>query len=233
MGSDIGDDPVLNEESDAPEDAVDDGSQSNKRKRGKVPKKIVKAERERLKREQLNELFNKLASVLELNQENNGKASVLNETIRLLKDTVSHIQSLRKENETLLSESHYMTAEKNELKEENIALEVQIKKLQNELEERLGQSKPDLNVSPPESWQREMLTHFAEGHYSQTPTTDLSSQQQPILGPLYVIPINPDLQAFQKVDATPNNQPIAVSKPHARYPTPADAWPLQLLSKQA
>ncbi|KAL2899688.1 Transcription factor bHLH47 [Bienertia sinuspersici] len=64
MGSDL-DDRVLNEESDAdaPDNAVDD-SHPNKRKRGKVPKKIMKAERERLKREQLNELFNKLAGVL-------------------------------------------------------------------------------------------------------------------------------------------------------------------------
>lgn len=232
MGSDVLDDPVVNEESDAPEDVVDD-SHSNKRKRGKVPKKVMKAERERLKREQLNELFDKLASVLELNQENNGKASVLTETIKLMKDMISRIQSLRKENATLLSESQYMTIEKNELIEENTALEVQIKKMQSEVEERLGQSKPDLNISPPpECWHAETPTHFLESHLPQMATTDPSSQQQPVLGPLYVIPINPELQAFQKADPA-FDPPITVSKPHARYPTPADSWPLQLLSKQA
>ncbi|XP_021716527.1 transcription factor bHLH47-like [Chenopodium quinoa] len=229
MGSDVIDDPVLNEESDAPEDVVDD-PQSNKRKRGKLPKKIMKAERERLKREQLNVLFDKLAGVLDLNQENNGKACVLNETIKLMKYMVSHIQSLRKENATLLSESQYMTAEKNELKEENSALEVQIRKMQNEVEEKLGQSKPVLNASPPlECWHGETPSHFMEGQLPPLATTDPSSQQ-PILGPLYVIPINPDLQTFQKADAA-SNLPRTVSKPHARYPTPADSWPLQLLSK--
>nr|WCO08288.1 hypothetical protein [Suaeda aralocaspica] len=237
MGSDL-DDPVtgLNEESDAeiadaPVDAVDD-SHPNKRKRGKVPKKVMKAERERLKREQLNELFNKLAGVLELSQENNGKASILNETMRLLKDMLSHVQNLRKENATLLSESNYMIVEKNELKEETTALEINVRKLQNELEEKLSQSKPDLNVSPPECWHANMPSNYMEGHLLQMPTSNPSSQQQPFLGPLYVIPMNPNLQAFQKSDAAPNPA-ITVSKPHARYPTSADSWPLELLSKQA
>ncbi|XP_057535593.1 transcription factor bHLH47 isoform X1 [Amaranthus tricolor] len=231
MGSDVQDDQILNEESDLVE-VVEECSHPNKRKCVKVPKKIMKAERERLKREQLNELFSKLASVLELNQENNGKASVLNETIRLMKEMFCNIQSLRKENATLLSESQYMTAEKDELKEENTTLEVQIKNMQNELKERIGQSKPDLNISPPECWQTDMPSHFVEAHRPQMTPTDPSTQQSPILGPLYVIPINPDLQAFQKIDAASVNSPITVSKPHARYPTPADSWPLQLLPKQ-
>ena len=46
----------------------------------------------------------------ELNQENNGKASVLNETIRLMKEMFCNIQSLRKENATLLSESQYVSS---------------------------------------------------------------------------------------------------------------------------
>lgn len=123
-----------------------------------------------------------------------------------------------------------MTAEKKELKEETTALEVQIRKMQNEMEERLGQSKPDLNVSPSlDCWHAETPSHLPP----MATNTDRSSQQPPILGPLYVIPINPDLQAFQKVD-TVSNPTITVSKPHARYPTPADSWPSQLLlSKQA
>lgn len=40
--------------------------------------------------------------------ENNGKASILCETARLLKDLLSQIESLKKENVTLLSESHYV-----------------------------------------------------------------------------------------------------------------------------
>ena len=43
-----------------------------------------------------------------------------------------------------------MTVEKNELREENFALEIETEKLQSELEERIAQSKPDLNIPPPE-----------------------------------------------------------------------------------
>lgn len=222
--------PLIDVDSDTPEDALD-GTHVNKKKQGKVPKRVLKAEREKLKREQLNEHFNRLASVLELSDQNNGKASILNETIRLVNCMISQIQSLGRENATLLSESHYMTAEKNELKDENSALESQIKNMRSELEEKLGQSKPDLNVTPPESWQAEMASQFIESHLPQLPAIDPSTQQPPIVGPLYVIPIGPDLQTCQKVD-TGSNPPVAVSKPHARYPTPADSWPLHLLSNQ-
>ncbi|KAH9619574.1 hypothetical protein KSS87_023539 [Heliosperma pusillum] len=222
MGVEVLDDDIdcLVNEGDAPEEAIDDGTQPNKKKRGKVPKRVLKSEREKLKREQFNELFTKLGSLLELNEQNNGKASILNETIRLLKDMVSQIQSLRKENATLLSESHYVTVEKNELKDENFALEVQIKSMQSELEEKLALSKPDLNVTVPECWP----------NLPRPPITDPSTQQPPILGPLYVIPINSEFETFGK-PVSPNKV-VPVRKPRPRYPTPEDSWPLHLLSKQ-
>ncbi|KAJ6688753.1 TRANSCRIPTION FACTOR BHLH47 [Salix koriyanagi] len=70
-------------------------------KKGKVPRR--KAEREKLKREQLNELFLELASALELSQTNTGKASILCETTRLLKDLLTQIESLKKDNGELES----------------------------------------------------------------------------------------------------------------------------------
>lgn len=45
---------------------------------------------------------------IDLNEQNNGKASILCETARLLKDLLCQIDSLRKENVSLLSESHYV-----------------------------------------------------------------------------------------------------------------------------
>ena len=54
-----------------------------------------------------------------------------------------------------------MTVEKNELREENSALEIEIEKLQSELEERIAQSKPDLNVPPPEFQLPELMSHFS------------------------------------------------------------------------
>lgn len=133
-----------------------------KKNKSRVPKRVHKAEREKLKREHLNDLFLDLANAVgklglfnwllchpspycvnkivwssnlfllnmspfywfykpilwiilikdipctEVNQPNNGKACVLNEAARLLKDLFSQIESLNKENASLLSESHYV-----------------------------------------------------------------------------------------------------------------------------
>ncbi|KAK9684563.1 hypothetical protein RND81_10G218600 [Saponaria officinalis] len=224
----LDDDHLVYEDSDAPENDVDDGYRPNKKRCCRVPRRALKAEREKLKRDQLNDLFNKLGSLLELSEQNNGKASILNETIRLLKDMISQIQSLRKENATLLSESQYVTTENYELKDEKVALEDQIKSVKRELEEKLVQSKPDLNVTPRECWQAEMGSHFLNGRlpHAQLPPTISPIQQSSILGPVYVVPVNPDVQAASDPPV------VAVRKPHPRYPTPADSWPLHLLSKQ-
>ncbi|KAF2311334.1 hypothetical protein GH714_021857 [Hevea brasiliensis] len=151
----------------------------------------------------------------ELTQPNNGKATVLSEATRLLKDVLGLIERLKKENLSLLSESHYVTIEKNELKEENSALETQIEGLQNELETRVAQSKPDLNVPPPEFHHPGLTPHFP-GESLGLPASDATLQQAPHL---FVVPFHPNLQAYP---LTTTN----VSKPHARYPTPADSWPL-------
>ncbi|KAJ4824183.1 hypothetical protein Tsubulata_011919 [Turnera subulata] len=186
----------------------------------KVPKRIHKAEREKLKREQLNELFLELASAVAIAQPNNGKASILCETTRLLKDLTQQIECLKKENTSLSSESNYVTVENSELKEENSALEVQIEKLQTELEAKAVQSKPDLNVPAPEFLR-------AEGHFQAEsvglPALDASLQQTPAV---FVVPFRPDLQTYPMTNAS------YVSKPHARYPTPTDSWPSQLLGEQ-
>lgn len=191
--------------------------------KGKVPRRIHKAEREKLKREQLNELFLDLASALELSEPNTGKASILCETTRLLKDLLTQIESLKKDNVALLSESRYVTVEKNELREENSVLENQIGKLQGELESRVAaQSTPVLNVPPPEFQQP---PHFP-GDSFRLPAVDAAAaalQQTPAV---FVVPIRPD--HVQGLPMATSN----VRKPHARYPTAADSWPSQLLGEQ-
>ncbi|XP_015578579.1 transcription factor bHLH47 isoform X2 [Ricinus communis] len=189
--------------------------------KGKVPKRIHKAEREKLKREQLNDLFLDLADALDLTQPNNGKASILCEAARLLKDLFGQIECLKKENESLLSESRYVTVEKNELREENLALETQIESLQGELEAKAVQSKPDLNMPPPELHHPELAPHFT-GESLGLPVADGIPQQAPAV---FVVPLHPSLQAYPRTTTN-------VSKPHARYATPADSWPSQLLEEQ-
>lgn len=195
--------------------------------KGKVPKRVHKAEREKLKREHLNELFLDLANALDPNQPNNGKASILCEATRLLKELFGQIESLKKENASLVSESHYVNVEKNELQEENSTLETQIRELKSEIGTRLSQSKPDLNEPPP-------LPSQFHGDHPGLPAVEPVPQQP---SALLVVPIHPDIQTYPTPDPGTQQQPApktncVVSKPHARYPTPADSWPSQLLGKQ-
>lgn len=125
-----------------------------------------------------------------------------------------------------------MSTEKNELREENSALEIQIEKMQSELEARVAQSKPDLNISPPEFQQPELAPHFP-GDSHRLRAVEPSLQQAPAV---FVLPIGPDPQAYPLPDVsqlTSNKPNSNVSKPHARYPTPADSWPSELLRQQA
>ncbi|CAH9090841.1 unnamed protein product [Cuscuta europaea] len=79
-----------------------------KRKCEKAPKRIHKAEREKQKRDNVNTLFSDLTKVLEPSGHDYGKACMLRETIRLVGELIAQIDSLRKENAALTSESHYV-----------------------------------------------------------------------------------------------------------------------------
>ncbi|WOL11545.1 transcription factor bHLH47 [Canna indica] len=200
------------------------GSAPGKKSQSRVPKKIHKAEREKLKRDQLNELFVELGHVLEPDRQNNCKASILGDTTRVLRDLFSQVDSLRKENAALLTESRYVTVERNELKDENNALQAEISQLQSELQRR-SQSVPvwsnNTNSSPPSQ--------------PQPSATMLPMQPQPfIIGSMQAAPVR-ELQLFpvERTTTPPPTPPGAISyvtRPHARYPAPLDLWPGQLLS---
>lgn len=175
-----------------------------KKNRGKVPKRVHKAEREKMKRDHLNDLFLSLANALELPEQVNGKASILNETTRNVKELLAQIEQLRKENAALLSESQYVSVEKTELEEENFSLKVRIRELQREINERAAESKLDLNTEPPEC--------------------DEQQKAQMMMNPVYIYPIAPT------VGHPPSLNTAAVSKPLARYASQTDeAWSSQIL----
>lgn len=121
--------------------------------------------------------------------------------------------------------------EKNELKEENCSLETQIEKLQDEIQARVAQSKPDLNAPPHLELEPPEQTNFP-GQSIQVPTMEPTLPRGPAV---LVVPFRPDLQtAFPAPNVSelmPKPAPV-VSKPHARYPTPADSWPSKLLGEQ-
>ncbi|XP_034672757.1 transcription factor bHLH47 [Vitis riparia] len=195
----------------------------------KVPKRVHKAVREKLKREHLNDLFLELANALDFTHQNTGKAFILCEAIRLVKDTIAQIDCLKKENAALFSESHYVNIEKNELRDENSVLEAQIEKLQTEIKERAALYKPGLNSAPSEFQQTEVTQH-CPGSSLRFPSADQALQQSSVVGPVLVVPFASDLRAYPEADA-PRSISI-VSKPHARYPTPGDSWPSQVLGDQ-
>uniref|UniRef100_A0A453HXV1 BHLH domain-containing protein n=1 Tax=Aegilops tauschii subsp. strangulata TaxID=200361 RepID=A0A453HXV1_AEGTS len=87
----------------------------DKRAQEKAPKKNHKAEREKLKRDQLNDLFVELSSMLDHDRQNRGKATVLGDVARVLRDLITQVESLRKEQSTLLTERQYVASRPQEL----------------------------------------------------------------------------------------------------------------------
>uniref|UniRef100_A0ACD5WX96 Uncharacterized protein n=1 Tax=Avena sativa TaxID=4498 RepID=A0ACD5WX96_AVESA len=189
----------------------------------KAPRKIHKAEREKHKRDLLNDLFGELGDMLEADRQNNGKACILTDTTRILRDLLPQLESLRKENSTLQNESHYVTMERNELQDENGVLRNEILELQNELATRLT---------------------GAAGLPLPVPSTDIPSQQ-PMPSPIIASAIFPPLQqpapprelklfpdAASDVEGPEPSEeqeaPNHVARPQARYPTQSAAWPVSL-----
>lgn len=124
-----------------------------------------------------------------------------------------------------------MTSEKNELREENSALENQIEKLQSEIEARVALLKPDLNALPPDEFLQPKLSSHLPADCLRLHAAETSLQGTPAV---FVLPIHPDPQTYALSDVSQlTSQPNSnVSKPHARYPTPADLWPSELLGDQ-
>lgn len=220
--------PILNKVN-IPVETSPDRSQKNQKK---VPKKIHKAEREKMKREHLNELFIALANALDVSEQTNGKACVLTEAARFVKDMGNQIECLRRDNAALLSESNYVATENKELQDENTALEAQIAKLRNELKERVADTEIDLNQAPPECQQHELVPEQMDGCF-RYPVTGAAFQQAQNVNTLYVIPIcsNPGTRMDSHMALDASVPASTISKPHPRYPNPGDIWPSQLLEK--
>ncbi|KAL2532106.1 Transcription factor bHLH [Abeliophyllum distichum] len=217
---------MVSEAADSDSDHLNMGTRlhPNKKNPGKVPKKIHKAEREKLKRDHLNVLFSELSKALEPEYPNNGKACLLKDTIRLLGELLTQVDSLKKEHTTLLSECNYVTTEKNELKEENSALEAQIKRLQCEIEEKVHLQ--DASISRPEN---HTMVQLPEDHPT-FPLAGLASQSTSV----YIMPLHCESQLHARSHAEVNlpTPPSNVSKPRPRYPSSSDSWPSHILTKQ-
>ncbi|KAH7857597.1 hypothetical protein Vadar_014419 [Vaccinium darrowii] len=102
----------------------------------------MKACRERLRREKLNERFLELSSILEPGRPpQTDKLAVLGDAIRVVNHLRAESQEFKETNEKLVEEIKSLKAEKNELREEKIVLK--------EDKERIEQQLKAMTVSPP------------------------------------------------------------------------------------
>lgn len=114
--------------------------------------------------------------------------------------------------------------EKNELQDEKKALRAEVERLQSELNEMqsnsMGERGNKLDSAP---------SMLSPSFPSAMP---VQTQQQPSL-PLYDVVVPQDFSSLPDAGCSPTlaKAPTPVSRPHARYPTPLDAWPLELLSR--
>lgn len=124
-------------------------------------------------------------------------------------------------------------------------LETEISKLQNEIEARANQSKPDLNTSPAPEYHHH---HYQQQHperVSQFPGLPIFQgpgfqQSATTLHPpatVLVLPIQPDPQTQDISEMTQAQQPLMfnssnVSKPCPRYASAADSWSSRLLGER-
>ncbi|XP_027355112.1 transcription factor bHLH121-like [Abrus precatorius] len=100
-------------------------------------RKTQKADREKLRRDRLNEQFVELGNILDPDRPKNDKATILGDTIQLLKDLTSQVSKLKDEYATLNEESRELTQEKNDLREEKASLKSDIENLNNQYQQQL------------------------------------------------------------------------------------------------
>lgn len=92
-------------------------------------RKVQKADREKLRRDKLNEQFLELGKALDPDRPRNDKATILTDTIQMLVDLTAQVNRLKTEYTALSEESVELTQEKNELKEEKATLKSDIENL--------------------------------------------------------------------------------------------------------
>ncbi|CAM6016406.1 unnamed protein product [Sphagnum balticum] len=111
-------------------------------------RKVHKADREKLRRDRLNEQFGELAGVLDPDRPKNDKATILGDSVQVVKELRAEVKRLKFEQTTLLDESRDLAQEKTELREEKAALKTETEQLQAQLEQRLCGMLPWMSMDP-------------------------------------------------------------------------------------
>ncbi|KAI3795511.1 hypothetical protein L1987_38166 [Smallanthus sonchifolius] len=100
-------------------------------------RKLQKADREKLRRDRLNDQFTELGKTLDPERPKFDKATILSDTILMLNDLTAQINNLKSEYTALNEESHELTQEKHDLREEKASLKSDIENLNLQYQQRV------------------------------------------------------------------------------------------------
>lgn len=168
-------------------------------------RKVQKADREKLRRDRLNEHFLELGNTLDPDRPKNDKATILADTIQMLKDLTAEVNRLKVECAALSEESRELVQEKNELREEKVALKSDIDNLNVQYQQRLRVMFPWAPIDP-----------------SVVMGPSPYSYPVPVPVPSGPIPMHPSLQPFPFFG---NQNPSGIPNPCSTfipYQTPAN-----------
>lgn len=160
-------------------------------------RKVQKADREKLRRDRLNEQFTELGNTLDPDRPKNDKASILVDTIQILKDLTSQVNKLKSEYTSLTEESRELTQEKNDLREEKSSLKSDIDNLNIQYQQRVRSMFP---------WGG--MDHSVVMHPPSYP------YPMPVPIPPGPIPMHPSLQPYPFFA---NQNPVVVPNPCSTF----------------
>ncbi|CAN1227034.1 Transcription factor bHLH121 [Linum perenne] len=177
-------------------------------------RKVQKADRERLRRDRLNEQFLELGHTLDPERPKNDKATILTDTIQILKDLTSEVDRLKTECASLSEESRELMQEKNELREEKASLKSDVENLNIQYQQRLrvifpwGPVDPSVVMGPAYSY------------------------AVPVPVPPGPMPMHPQMQPFPFFRNQPPNAVHGTCSTFMPYPTPPNP-PIEQPSAQS
>ncbi|CAL4888269.1 unnamed protein product [Urochloa decumbens] len=184
-------------------------------------RKVQKADREKMRRDKLNEQFQELGNALDPDRPRNDKATILGDTIQMLKDLTSQVNKLKAEYTSLSEEARELTQEKNELRDEKASLKSEVDNLNNQYQQRMrvmypwAGMEPSVIIGPPPAYPYPV----------------------PVPIPSGAVPMHPQLQAYpffrsQTSGAIPNTCTPYMAYTQPCHP-PTDHPPNQLSSQVA
>uniref|UniRef100_A0A453NXF3 BHLH domain-containing protein n=4 Tax=Triticinae TaxID=1648030 RepID=A0A453NXF3_AEGTS len=111
-----------------------------------------------MRRDKLNEQFMELGTTLDPDRPRHDKATILGDTVQMLKDLTSQVNKLKAEYSSLFEEECELTKEKNELRSEKASLKSDVDNLNNHYQQRIQMlypcttMEPSVLIGPPPSY---------------------------------------------------------------------------------